>query len=300
MDRLLALCDAVRSWQPGAAIRRSWPLKGGMSAEMYALELDGGRGGFDRIVVRYPGPEVGEIFEDPAGQEFRTLQAVKAAGLPSPIPVAVLDSSEGRFLLMEFLDGECTASSPEPLDTACRYAEALAEIHRADLARTDFSFLLRKSTTFTPKDRPLSTELREAEVVEALMRLGDPEESETVLMHGDFWPGNVLWTDGKVSGIVDWENALLGPALADLGMTRLDMYWAFGREAMEAFTRRYLELNPQPTESLVYWDLRAALRPMPNLFEWSDPYVALGRADVTGESMASVLLSFIDDALRRA
>ncbi len=30
------------------------------------------------------------------------------------------------------------------------------------------------------------------------------------LMHGDYWCGNVLRTEGRVSGVVDWEHALLG------------------------------------------------------------------------------------------
>lgn len=30
------------------------------------------------------------------------------------------------------------------------------------------------------------------------------------LMHGDFWCGNVLRAEGRISGVVDWEHALLG------------------------------------------------------------------------------------------
>ena len=30
------------------------------------------------------------------------------------------------------------------------------------------------------------------------------------LMHGDFWCGNVLRVEGRISGVVDWEHALLG------------------------------------------------------------------------------------------
>jgi len=35
-------------------------------------------------------------------------------------------------------------------------------------------------------------------------------ERATGLMHGDFWCGNVLRTEGRISGVVDWEHALLG------------------------------------------------------------------------------------------
>jgi aminoglycoside phosphotransferase (APT) family kinase protein len=37
------------------------------------------------------------------------------------------------------------------------------------------------------------------------------------VVHGDFWPGNLLVRDGAVSGVIDWEMARLdGPATADL------------------------------------------------------------------------------------
>ena len=47
------------------------------------------------------------------------------------------------------------------------------------------------------------------------------------------------------------------------------MLWAFGVEAMNAFTGRYLELNPVDSTSLPYWDLYAALRPAFKLAEWA-------------------------------
>ena len=37
------------------------------------------------------------------------------------------------------------------------------------------------------------------------------------VVHGDFWPGNLLVCDGQVSGVIDWEMARLdGPATSDL------------------------------------------------------------------------------------
>jgi Phosphotransferase enzyme family len=37
------------------------------------------------------------------------------------------------------------------------------------------------------------------------------------VVHGDFWPGNLLGRDGEVSGVIDWEMARLdGPVTSDL------------------------------------------------------------------------------------
>jgi Ser/Thr protein kinase RdoA (MazF antagonist) len=43
-----------------------------------------------------------------------------------------------------------------------------------------------------------------------------PPSLPTVLVHRDFHPGNVLWRQGRISGLVDWQAACAGPAVADV------------------------------------------------------------------------------------
>jgi aminoglycoside phosphotransferase (APT) family kinase protein len=42
-----------------------------------------------------------------------------------------------------------------------------------------------------------------------------PQRNASVLLHGDFWPGNTLWKDGQLVAIIDWEDAASG----DLSLT---------------------------------------------------------------------------------
>jgi aminoglycoside/choline kinase family phosphotransferase len=56
-----------------------------------------------------------------------------------------------------------------------------------------------------------------------------------VLLHRDFHPGNVLWRWGTVSGVVDWQAACTGPAVADVAHCRVNLL-TFGAEAAERFT----------------------------------------------------------------
>jgi hypothetical protein len=44
---------------------------------------------------------------------------------------------------------------------------------------------------------------------------------EPVLVHGDAGPGNFLFADGKVTGIIDWELAHAGEAMEDLAWVTL-------------------------------------------------------------------------------
>ena len=44
-----------------------------------------------------------------------------------------------------------------------------------------------------------------------------------VLLHGDYWPGNVIWQDGRLVAVIDWEDACLGDPLADLATARVEL-----------------------------------------------------------------------------
>ena len=54
-------------------------------------------------------------------------------------------------------------------------------------------------------------------------------------MHRDFHPGNVLWRRGMVTGVVDWQAACTGPAVADVAHCRVNLL-TFGPDAAARFT----------------------------------------------------------------
>ncbi len=47
--------------------------------------------------------------------------------------------------------------------------------------------------------------------------------AEPVVIHRDFHPGNMLWLGGRLSGVVDWVDACLGPAAFDLAHLRVNL-----------------------------------------------------------------------------
>lgn len=53
--------------------------------------------------------------------------------------------------------------------------------------------------------------------IDALRRRLDGQPVPVSLVHGDFWPGNLLVTNGQVSGVIDWEMARPdAPATCDI------------------------------------------------------------------------------------
>ncbi|MBC8065549.1 MAG: phosphotransferase, partial [Chlorobia bacterium] len=114
------------------------------------------------------------------------------------------------------------------------------------------------------------------------------------------WPGNVLWKDGEIAGVIDWEEAQIGEPLADLAICRLDLWWILGEKASNEFTRFYHERNPIDLSDMPYWDLCASLRPMKGIEYWASSYPPLGRADVTESTMVRDHAEFVERALRNS
>jgi aminoglycoside phosphotransferase (APT) family kinase protein len=257
----------IGRFAPRSKVVRSWPLTGGVSARLTALEIEQPEGGRERMVLRCHGEL--DLAQNPnvAADEFRLLQLLQSAGLPVPRPYLLDASGEvlsSPCIVIEFIDGEPEAAPNDLRDYLIRLAESLIEIHQVDSARLDLSFLRRRDS-LPPKRGD-----EEADVRAALERVWPlPQRNEPVLLHGDFWPGNTLWKDGRLVAVVDWEDAAVGDPLADVANARLELLWAFGGDAMEDFTRHYRSgMRAVDFTDLAYWDLFADLRLAPQLSAW--------------------------------
>lgn len=260
----------LRTLDAGARLLRAWPLTGGVSARVTALEVQWSGGQTGRLVVRQYGER--DVAANPrvAGDEFRLLHLLKAAGLPVPAPrhvEGVGDLLPTPALVTDFVDG---ATEFDPTDVpgfVRQLAGFLAQLHGLPGAADTFSFLRPLAAT-GPRPAVLDETLSESRIRAALDALGTPPPTASAVLHGDFWPGNVLWRSGRLAAVIDWEDAARGDALADVGNARLELLFFLGAEAMRGFTRHYQGLTGVDLASLPYWDLRAALRPCGRLSGW--------------------------------
>lgn len=286
---------------PGAKILSTRSLTGGISAAMTAFEVELPTGARRTLISRQPSPH--KFVKNPkvAEEEFRVLKAVKAAGLPVQTPYFYIEPTEERtnpYFIVEYVEGRVVVSPDNPSDFLEKYAKQLAEIHRVDLTKLDLPPLHAQDNGYgswpaVPNDALRETEVRRAlESVEPITRSNPP-----VLRHGDLWPGNILWQEEEIVAVIDLEEALIGEPLADLAISRLDIWWVLGEAAADEFTQRYLCHMPLDTTDLPCWDLRASLRPITNIHEWSPSYPSLGRPDVTTETMSRDHQQFVERAL---
>lgn len=262
----------VQQLHPQNTFVRAWSLKGGVSAAVTALEFTRPDGQPQKVIVRQHGVRDRQRNPQIAATEFRLLQLLQAAGIAAPAPY-YLDQA-GEFLevpalVMAYVEGETLFAPADLANYLLQTATHLAQIHRVDSAQADLTFLPQQSKGFGERPAILDHTLDEGLIrdkLEAIWPLSPA--NPPVLLHGDFWPGNLLWRAGQLVAVIDWEDAAVGEPLADLGNTRLELLWAFGSDAMTQFTHLYQLLTTFDFTNLPYWDLCAALRPAGKLGEW--------------------------------
>jgi aminoglycoside phosphotransferase (APT) family kinase protein len=239
------------------------------------------------------------------GDEFRLLVALHDRGLPVPTPRRYDDSGaifDHPYCVLDYVDGEPLVDSDDPAATGRAFAAALAAVHSVDAADPACAGLpARTDMVARLLARPpahLDVTLREGFLRELLLaRWPPPEPARAVLLHGDFWVGNLLWRHHRIVALIDWEEAGTGDPLTDVATTRLDLLWAFGPPAMTAFTDHYLAVTAGDGTGLALWDLVAGLRPAGAFSSWVADWADFGRPDMNAATMRQRHRWFCDGAL---
>jgi len=92
---------------------------------------------------------------------------------------------------------------------------------------------------------------------------GPAPDGEPCFIHRDYHPGNTLWADGRLVGVVDWVGGSWGPPSVDLGHMRLNLAWDLGLEAADRFLAAHRALTG--FDHHPYWDVVAAVDCVPEL-----------------------------------
>jgi aminoglycoside phosphotransferase (APT) family kinase protein len=268
----------VARFEPGCRLVRAWRLVGGASAESTALEIERPDGSRFRRVLRRHGEGDRAVNPDVAQDEHELLRVLAAEGFAAPIARGHDPSGTilpTPYILTDFVDGTNEVPPDRRAGAIDRMAEELARLHRFGPGDRRLAFLLRRDALSRREiaearaaatDRDLETRIRTA-----LAPHWPPPQGESVLLHGDFWPGNLLWQDDRLAAVIDWEDACFGDPLVDLGPARLELLWAWGATAKEGFTARYATLTGRPLDLLPLYDLWTALRALLRLPGWGLP-----------------------------
>ncbi|ANH40033.1 Phosphotransferase enzyme family protein [Nocardioides dokdonensis FR1436] len=202
-----------------------------------------------------------------------------------PPPGSMPGSMLGSIMVTSRVRGAPPAPTLSLMSIAAQMAAALARIHR------ESGDGLREVPVRPPDGRgPMSD----------MARAGWPalECSERVLTHYDYWCGNALWVEDRLTGIVDWSGARSGPRGVDVAWCRQDLVLLGSPTAADAFLCRYESCAGVAVPDIHAWDVQAAAQADSAVETWAPNYHQVGRPQLDAPTLRTRLDAWIADLLQ--
>ena len=266
-----AFSKITHSAFPGSSVLRQWPLQGGVSANMFAVDIQLETGYEKTIVFRqHQHAEWKPSDDDVTTKEYNLLQFLHNNGFKVPKPL-YLDASasllDSPFFLMEFLDG-CMQIEKNTLEASVqKMALFLSALHAVDpvtLSSVQLPFI---ENPIEGIQQYLPQVMDDTVVLDRINKM-TIKKVDNSLLHGDFWPHNILWQDGEIQAVVDWEDAAIGDPMADIACSRVEIFCYYGRTAMDQFTNHYFEHSKEDASHLVLWEIYVASSALATMHNW--------------------------------
>jgi aminoglycoside phosphotransferase (APT) family kinase protein len=293
------LSDNIFNWAEShvGQIDSAKELIGGITTSIYRLNLKNGGAAILRVY-----DHEGMMEEEPY-IPYREAMALKIAAqsqAKAPDFIAY-EPDASRFgyalLLMEALEGEVILKPDDMQSWLRQSAEVLAAIHAIDAPL----FPWRYFSYFDMKAIPVPQWARTPENWrKALEILRSPAPaSPACFIHRDFHPANILWQNGRLSGVVDWPCACIGAAGFDVAHMRVNLVSLYDCHIADEFLAAYQAANPAFVY-YPYWDLLAigdfylAGDDAPEPF---NPWLDLGMTHLTDERMLDAAEEYLEHVL---
>ncbi len=186
------------------------------------------------------------------------------------------DGGETKYIsVFPWLPGTHLAAHDVDVAAAAAIGQALAHLHLAtapllvSLARPnryDFAEISRRAESFAHNSAP-ALQLANVTIAAELQAIGAVavlrQRAGQVIIHGDLFRDNVLWSPAGAPTLLDFEQASVGAAVYDLAVCLHDWAWsAQGVEwhLVEALLRGYHAVRPLQSSDFVAlpWELRMA------------------------------------------
>lgn len=274
--------ERLRAWiDPSAHSVAAHPLVGGLDTATYRMTLGRDTATTDVVVRIYR--EYEHDAAEAVRREFAALTAVSAATALAPKPILADASGEvigDPLIVMSFFPGAPLPPRTDADKWVQQMANGLVAVHGTPLDQLPTDF--RRGET--PAERiarivgqpPKKPDALWERVAGVLPRASEGVTANaSTLIHGDYWFGNTIWLDGRLTGIIDWDGARIADPALDVSIARNDIVVFSGPPMADLFLSGY-ERARGPLAGLVFWDLLACLAPIKWLAGWVEGYQELG------------------------
>ncbi|MGH3487154.1 MAG: phosphotransferase family protein [Actinopolymorphaceae bacterium] len=227
----------------GGTVESVEALQGGLSSAMHVLRLRGRAQVRSVVLRRYVRPEHRVERLDLPDREARTLSFVESIAAPTPRLLAVDPTGAeagSPALLMTALPGRVEWTPKDVDPWLRRMAEMLPTIHTATPAPGQFPEHV-PGTPSSYEPPPWAHRPRVWERAAEIFHQPAPEEASTFI-HGDFHPGNLLWHQTRITGVIDWQASCIGSPSIDVANCHGNLL-QYGLDLADRFTTYWEHLT---------------------------------------------------------
>jgi aminoglycoside phosphotransferase (APT) family kinase protein len=260
--------DNARTWiekVAGGRVVSVAALPGATSSSLHAVDVETADGETMSLVLRrFTNKDWVKKEPDIATREAKSVVHATEAGLPVPQLVGCdADGSKcgAPATLVTMVRGEVVLQPESWTEWLQGLAHVAARIHKVEAE--GFRWKYRRYNDRAKLAVPKWSEQPEA-WRRAIEVVQEPEPVYTeCFVHRDFHPSNVLWWNGRVSGVVDWVNGCRGPAGIDVAWCRHNLASLHGLLAADEFLSQYSAAAGPAFEYHPYWDLMSVVELLP-------------------------------------
>lgn len=250
---------------------------GGATAFIHSVTVADGDGRLNRFIVKTQ-RHSGEWWEEIFRNEAEAVLVANRNGIASPRLVS--HNKKAPAVLMTKVFGRVHLA-PVPRKWTRRIAETLKAIH--DVAPSSATRVKRYQTTHRHHtEEKIPTWSRDRSTWRELIRIANCEKPPSIFRfcHGDYHPGNIMWKGEALSGVIDWQFAVVGPPQRDIAHCRANLGLLQSADAADGFYKTYLETGGDTWPAQRIYDARGILTFAPDpekVWDWR----GFGRPDLT-------------------
>ncbi len=290
----------IENVHPEAKVLSTQPLKGGVSSLIHSVSLSVKGERQDFVLRLFDDAEWLQREPDLALHEAESLRrASRTVGVRAP-GIVSYDETGSKCgmpaVLMTRLNGEVILQPKDVSPWLNGMAHSLARIHEVEVG--DFPWIFAPYSDALFLDTSSWSKFPDKWRVAADIVMGRRPSFAKRFIHRDYHPANLLWSEGEVSGVVDWVNGCIGPAGIDVGHCRVNLAQLHDVRTADEFLSFYRNYAGDSFVYDPYWDLVTLID-----FAYWPPEVYRGWTDlgITGlttelviERLDSYLISLLD------
>jgi aminoglycoside phosphotransferase (APT) family kinase protein len=252
---------------PCAKLRGKEKLTGGVSASVTLLDVELADHRAKKLVLREHGPS---HCGHPIDLEFQLLRSLNDFGLAVPKPLA-WGAADGMnrhpYILLNYLEGSTDIPVAAVEKCIGVMAAELVTIHDA---MVDSLPQLPMRVDPRPELLDFLPEDEEWQGLRSILtKMGSTvHDGNVVLLHGDYWPRNIVWKGETFVGILDWEDAAVGDPLSDVACACLELSYLYGDWGARCFLAAYSKRRPVDPFRFALWQAHVAAAGNASMANW--------------------------------